>query len=193
MLGVIDIGYKNCKQFLQQIDEIIEVECVSIFDFKASDLKKWTGIIITNGQLSVYDQDISPYLEKLAPLKTANIPLLGLGAGHHLVGVLFEAIRSYQIYTVGFQQISVLEDSPLFDRLPDEVEVYSDHVGTISIPPHFKLIASSDKSINEAMEHMVLPVFGVQCSPDLSGNHGIIILENFVHFTEAFNRKKGDT
>lgn len=192
MLGVIDLGYKNCTQLLQQLDEIIEVERISIFDFKVSDMEKWVGVIVTNGQLSIYDQDIGPYLEKLAPLKTAHLPILGLGAGHHLVGVLFDAIRSYQIYTVGFQNVSILEDSLLFDRLPNELEVYSDHVDTISIPPQFKLIATSDKSINEAMQHRDLPIFGVQCSPDLSGNHGIIILENFIYFAQAFNRKKGD-
>lgn len=57
-----------------------------------------------------------------------------------------------------------------------------DHCETISIPANFKLIASSDACVNEAMEHTELPLFGIQFHPEVSGNHGRIVIENFVNF-----------
>ena len=58
-----------------------------------------------------------------------------------------------------------------------------DHVGTISIPADFQLLASSDQSINESMTHRTKPFYGVQFIPELSGNYGAIVIENFVNIS----------
>ena len=86
------------------------------------------------------------------------------------------------------QLIEVFEDSLLFDKLPTEFEMLEDHCETISIPQHFKLVASSDACVNEAMEHQSLPIFGVQFHPEVSGNYGRIIFDNFIKI--ALNHQK---
>jgi GMP synthase (glutamine-hydrolysing) len=59
-----------------------------------------------------------------------------------------------------------------------------DHCESISIPPNFKLIGSSDACVNEAMQHQTKKIYGVQFHPEVSGNHGRVIFENFVHLCE---------
>jgi len=42
------------------------------------------------------------------------------------------------------------------------------------------LIASSDACVNEVMQHKTKKIFGVQFHPEVSGNHGRVMIENFV-------------
>ena len=62
-----------------------------------------------------------------------------------------------------------------------------DHCESISIPNGFKLIASSDVCVNEAMQHHSELIFGVQFHPEVSGNHGRILFENFIKLCEKQN------
>ncbi|MNY69021.1 GMP synthase [glutamine-hydrolyzing] [compost metagenome] len=59
-----------------------------------------------------------------------------------------------------------------------------DHCEAVSIPKDFVHIAVSDATVNEGMMHQNKPFYGVQFHPEVSGNHGAIILENFVHICE---------
>jgi GMP synthase (glutamine-hydrolysing) len=54
-----------------------------------------------------------------------------------------------------------------------------DHCESISVPPGFVLVASSDACVNEIMQHQTKPFFGVQFHPEVSGNHGSLLIENF--------------
>jgi GMP synthase (glutamine-hydrolysing) len=55
-----------------------------------------------------------------------------------------------------------------------------DHCESISIPEEFELVANSDECINEVMQHEKKSLYGVQFHPEVSGNHGAIIFENFI-------------
>ena len=56
-----------------------------------------------------------------------------------------------------------------------------DHCETVSIPSDFNLIAVSDACVNEGMQHKEKLIFGVQFHPEVSGNMGTLIIENFVN------------
>lgn len=179
MVLIIDCGYKNIHQLEKIVDEYMDYTTLSIFDLNAEQLPNHDGIIISSAAITIENESTEKYLEKLKFLTEQNKPVLGIGTGHHLLGLLFDALPAYQPYKNEVIPISIIDDCPMFDRLPDEINMRSDHAGTISIPPNFKLIASSDSSINEAMQHRDKPFFGIQFLPELSGNHGSIILENF--------------
>jgi GMP synthase (glutamine-hydrolysing) len=59
-----------------------------------------------------------------------------------------------------------------------------DHCEAISIPANFIHVAVSDACVNEAMMHQTKSLFGVQFHPEVSGNHGRVIIENFVHICQ---------
>jgi GMP synthase (glutamine-hydrolysing) len=56
-----------------------------------------------------------------------------------------------------------------------------DHCESISLPKGFKLLAVSDACVNEAMCHASKPWMGVQFHPEVSGNQGTLLIENFVN------------
>ena len=65
-----------------------------------------------------------------------------------------------------------------------EIELMEDHCEAISIPANFIHVAVSDACVNEAMMHQTKSLFGVQFHPEVSGNHGRVIIENFVHICQ---------
>jgi GMP synthase (glutamine-hydrolysing) len=116
--------------------------------------------------------------------------VLGICFGHQLIGLSFGAFGSRMKDDRGTQLIEIFEKSPLFDKLPSEIEMIEDHCESISIPANFKLIASSDACINESMQHTSLPLFGVQFHPEISGNHGRVLFDNFIRLCDDIELKE---
>lgn len=184
MVLIIDCGYKYIYRLEELVDQYIDFKTVAIFDFEIDQIPKDTkGIILSNAQVSVHETNTENYQTKIKEIFKLEIPVLGIGFGHHLLGLCFDALTAYQPYTNELTEIGILEDTTIFDKLPLDVSLMEDHAGTISIPPNFKLLASSDRSINEAMKHNDKPYYGVQFIPELSGNLGAIVIENFVNIS----------
>lgn len=184
MVLIIDCGYKYIYRLEDLVDQYIDFQTIAIFDFEPSQIpEEIKGIIISNAQVSVHETNTDNYQSKIKPIFNLEIPILGIGFGHHLLGLCFDSLTAYQPYTNDLTEISIIEESPIFDKLPQDVGLMEDHAGTISIPANFKLLASSDHSINEAMKHNIKPFYGIQFIPELSGNYGAIVIENFVNIS----------
>lgn len=150
-------------------------------DFEISALQDVKGVIISGAPLLITEMNMEPYLEKMKWIKTTTLPVLGICFGHQIIGLLHGAFGSKMKEDRDWQIIEAFETCPLFNRLPNEVEMMQDHCETISIPENFKHIASSDACVNEVMQHNEKPIYGVQFHPEVSGNHGKIMIENFVN------------
>jgi len=188
MVLIIDCGYKYIHRLEDLVDQYIDFKTVAIFDFEINQIPEGTkGIIISNAQVSVHETNTENYQAKIKSIFDLDLPILGIGVGHHLLGLCFDALTAYQPYTNELTEVGIIEDTPIFDKLPQDVDFMEDHAGTISIPPKFKLLASSDRSINEAMKHNDKPFYGVQFIPELSGNYGAIVIENFVNISVRYS------
>jgi GMP synthase (glutamine-hydrolysing) len=186
MILVIDIGYQQIYRLTDTIDLYDDFKVVSLYDFSQDALEEFKpqAVIISHGPITVNDTSVQNYLDQLAPLKKCGIPILGIGVGHHLLGLLFHSQAVFAPYINDIITVGVIEiDDPLFNKLPLDIEVSTDHSSSISIPPGFLLLASSDGSINEVMKHKEKPIYGVQFLPERSGNYGAIIIENFVEIS----------
>ncbi|MDX2361204.1 MAG: gamma-glutamyl-gamma-aminobutyrate hydrolase family protein [Crocinitomicaceae bacterium] len=181
MILVIDCGSTKTKYIEQIVDEYMDVKPCKLMDFTSDDLKDIKGVIISGAPLLVTELDMTPYLEKLAWIKTTELPVFGICFGHQIIGILHDAFASRIREDRDWQTVEHFIDSPIFNRLPDEVQMMEDHCETISIPANFELVAASDACVNEAMQHLTKPIYGVQFHPEVSGNHGSIIIENFVN------------
>lgn len=187
MILVIDIGYQQIYRLTETIDLYEDFKIISLYDFTKEVVEemKPQAIIISHGSITVNDISVDKYLEQLKPLIDCNIPILGIGAGHHLLGLLFDSQSVYAPYVNDVIVVGIIEtEDPLFNKLPLDFEVATDHSSSISIPPGFLLLASSDGSINEVMKHKEQPIYGVQFLPERSGNYGAIIIENFVEISK---------
>lgn len=188
MVLIIDCGYKYIYRLEDLVDQYIDYKTIAIFDFEKDQIPTGTkGIIISNAQVSVHETNTENYQKKIQPIFELDLPVLGIGFGHHLLGLSYNALAAFQPYCNELTEIGIIEDTPIFDKLPLDVSFMEDHAGTISIPQNFKLLASSDHSINEAMKHIKKPHYGVQFIPELSGNYGAIIIENFVNISTRYN------
>ena len=159
----------------------MDVKPVKLLDFSTNDLNDVQGVVISGAPLLITEIDMQPYLDKMGWIKETTLPILGICFGHQLMGLLFGAFGSKMREDRSWQIVEAFVPCPLFNRLPDEIEMMEDHCETISIPAEFELVASSDTCVNEVMQHLIKPLYGVQFHPEVSGNHGRIILENFVN------------
>jgi GMP synthase (glutamine-hydrolysing) len=95
------------------------------------------------------------------------------------LGLVYGAFGSRMKEDRDWQEIENYLDSPLLNKFPPIFEMMEDHCESISVPPGFMLVASSDACVNEMMQHQTKPFFGVQFHPEVSGNHGSLLIENF--------------
>lgn len=180
MILILNCGSSKTRYIEELVDDFSDFTTVPFLDHTTQDLEGKIGVIISGAPLLVTEQDISIYLEKINWIKETTIPVLGICFGHQLIGIRFGSFAARMREDRDWQIIGILEESPLFDRLPDEFEMMEDHCETISIPPNFRLIASSDACVNEAIQHNSLPIFGVQFHPEVSGNYGRTLMDNFL-------------
>ena len=180
MIYILDCGSSKTKFIHQMVDEYMECKTIPFFDFKNINLTDAIGVIISGAPILITEEDMNPYLEASAWIKEVSVPLLGICFGHQLIGLHFGSLANKMKEDRGFQEIEVFEESLLFSRLPRIIEMQEDHCEFITVPQHFKLLASSDCSFNEAMEHKDKPIFGIQFHPEVSGNYGNILIENFL-------------
>ena len=185
MILIVDCGYTSIYKLEDLVDQFSDYKTVSIYDIDFEEIQKLNpkGAIISHAHISINETNVDKYIEKIQAVLKLEIPVLGIGVGHHLLGVYFGALPAYEPYRNELVEIGILETDGLFDKLPNEVELIKDNAGTISIPPGFQLLASSDYSINEAMKKNDKPLYGVQFIPVVSGNLGAVIMDNFVNIS----------
>ena len=180
MILVLDAGSPKTRFIEECVDTVCDVRRIPYLDVCAADFSDFKGIIISGASILVTEVHLAKYLDIMHLVIDSGLPVLGISFGHQILGLHFGAEASKIKSINDLQIVEAFEDCILFHRLPQEVQMMEDHSETISIPPGFKLIASSDACVNEVMQHLTLPYFGVQFHPEVSGNHGAIMIENFV-------------
>ncbi len=181
MIAVIDCGSSKTPQIAEQLEAYIDVEVISMLDLKQENCTNFAGFVISGAPILLTELDPTPYLKQFAWFRTENRPILGICFGHQILGLLNGARIAKMKEDRVFQEIEVIHADPLFLRLPDVFDMQEDHCEHISIPKNFEHLACSDTCINEAMKHKTKMHYGVQFHPEVSGNYGNILLENFVN------------
>ncbi len=184
---IIDCGSQKTPFIEQTVDLEMDYKTVKLFDADKNVANDCQGIIISGAPILITEVDNQPYLDQLSWIKEVNIPVLGICFGHQILGLLYEANAARQKEDRDWQLIESLENHSILEKLPIEFEMMEDHCESISVPRDFKLLAVSDACVNEAMYHKSKPFFGVQFHPEVSGNQGSIIIENFVNICRKTN------
>ncbi|MES2589254.1 MAG: gamma-glutamyl-gamma-aminobutyrate hydrolase family protein [Bacteroidota bacterium] len=181
MILIINCGSQKTIYIEQAVDAVCDFQTIGMFELDSLDLNSFDGIIISGAPILITEVDTEKYLSTFSWIKNHEKPILGICFGHQMIGLLHGAFASRQKEDRDWQTIEQCNESTLFDKLANEFEMMEDHCECISIPSHFNLIASSDACVNEAMQHETKQIFGVQFHPEVSGNHGYLLLENFVN------------
>ena len=167
-----------------------------------------SGIIVAGFSAPLEAIGAEAFLPLIDVLKAADVPVLGICGGHQLLAHVFggdppqncymRSLRSGEQAITGYQQGMLVEwapttvrrvaDDPLFAGLPERFVVTQHHAHEIHrIPPGFRLLATSDRCLVQAMGHREQPVWGVQFHPEESDKthpDGSVILGNFLRMCE---------
>jgi GMP synthase (glutamine-hydrolysing) len=184
MIVIIDCGSSKVPLIEEMVDEFMDYKTVPLFEFTLENEKEALGFIISGAPILITEKDPQPYLDQFTWLKTIEKPVLGICFGHQMMGMTYEAFPNRQKEDRDWMTVEIIADCSLFDKMPTEIEFMEDHCECISIPKDFLLVGVSDSCINEAMMHESKPLFGVQFHPEVSGNMGAILFQNFVQLCE---------
>lgn len=181
MILIVNCGSKKVSQLEEITDSFDDFETRSMYDFPKVDFSVYSGVIISGAPLLLSQLNPDPYLLAFEKIKTLEIPILGICFGHQILGMLHGARIALQKEERDWVPISFFHESQLLKSIPHECLMLQDHCESISIPYNFSLLGSSDYCVNEAMQHKDKPIFGVQFHPEVSGNLGTRLIENFVN------------
>ncbi len=182
-IAILDFG----SQYTQLIARRVREQGVyaEVFACEAASEKVNTyqpgGYILSGGPNSIYE-DGAPQIP--AFVLESELPVLGICYGMQaLTYALGGIVAGSQHREYGFAQIEHRSsDNPLFNGIPDSIDVWMSHGDRIERPPHgFEPLAHSDNSPYVAMGDTTRALYAVQFHPEV--NHtpqGAQILRNFV-------------
>ncbi|MCX6819375.1 MAG: hypothetical protein NT129_05270 [Candidatus Aenigmarchaeota archaeon] len=134
------------------------------------------------------DGDMKNQAANLKIIKSANGPILGIGAGCMFVGAAFGAKIKQVPKTKKLSMLSLDKPCPLTLDLKKMFSVMEDYQHVIDeLPENFGVFASSKDYEFEIIGEMTNPFFGVQFCPELGGD-GRRILMNFEKFVDVWEK-----
>lgn len=180
MILIVDCGSSKIVDIQLCVDEFMDYKTITLTEISEGDFDNVKGVVLSGANRLITENNLDSYLINVKMILKKGIPVLGISFGHQIIGLVNGAFASRMKEDRDWQVIESFEKNPLWEKLPNEIEMIEDHCESISVPSGFKLLASSDTCVNEAMQHESKLIFGVQFHPEVSGNHVRVIFENFI-------------
>lgn len=114
-----------------------------------------------------------------------SIPMLGVCLGMQALGEFFGG-KLYNLTEVKHgksERCEVIIESKLFEKIPTSFQVGLYHSWAVDLNPisSLKAVAYSENQVLMALEHVSLPIFGVQFHPEsILTEHGKQLIRNFL-------------
>lgn len=146
---------------------------IHLSKFTKSSLAGFDAVIFSGCTLK--DNAFVSRAKKLSWLKEAGVPLLGICAGHELLGIVFGGkLSTLKTPAIGMETVKLdLKKAPVLGIENGVISAYHLNGSVVSPPKEFVGFGHSKKVKNEAMVHSSLKIMGFQFHPEYM--HGKLI------------------
>ncbi|QQR92436.1 MAG: gamma-glutamyl-gamma-aminobutyrate hydrolase family protein [Candidatus Iainarchaeum archaeon] len=166
------------REFVWPIQRALHTpsKTIHISKLKKADVLAANAIIFSGCQLK--DNGFVKRVPKLKWLKDCSTPMLGICAGHQLLGMLYGGKISHaEKPMIGWTKLKKKAAHPLTAHLNKVFSAYELHGNLISVPKGFKTLVSSAHNPNEMMVHAKKKIVGVEFHPEVRNER---IIQKFV-------------
>lgn len=143
------------------------------------------GLILGGGPTIERSGNSQKYVEEL------DYPILGICLGHQIIAQTYGGeIGSAGAESYAKNTITILDKNDIFQGLGETMDVWTSHKDEVrTLPPKFKLLATSTLCDIEAMKHEIKPVYGIQFHPEVHHTaQGHLIFENFYSVCQEYKK-----
>ena len=162
-----------------------EASTIDMEALKGCGFNQYEGVIISGSPILLTQTDYTEYLGWFNFIQSIDIPVLGICFGHQIVGLEFGA-RVFRGPEQRLNQaVEIVERDSLFRGMEKSLIIREDHCEGITLPSNFDLLAKSNYYEVEAMKHKQKNIFGLQFHPEVSGEVGKRILDNFLELCRS--------
>ena len=179
----------NLVQYLGELGASLEVVRNNQIEIPEIAAKKPEAILLSPGPGVPDGAGIT--LEVIRQF-AGKIPILGVCLGHQSIGQVFggKVVRAPELMHGKVSEI-FHNNKSIFAGIPSPFIATRYHsliVEQESLPECLKITARTESSIIMALEHVSLPVYGVQFHPEsILTDHGKMLLQNFIDIAGDFN------
>ena len=153
-----------------------------------TEMSSYDGVILSGSPRG--NDIVDHHLPYFQWIKSSENPLLGICAGHHIVGKLYGAqlLRSVE-KEIGENSLFIRQRDPIFNGCPDRFPVHQNHHDSITLPGNFILLASSENCRVSMMKHHEKPVYTTQFHPEILNKNLVL---NFIEIVKTYKRRQND-
>src|SRR2546426_9440713 len=164
-IAIIDLGGQYCHLIARRLRDLGVGSSIHGPEVKPDDLASYSGIILSGGPRSVYEEDaptISPDVLRL------RVPILGICYGHQLLAQMLGAKVERGSSEYGSTTLLVVDQDTLFIKTPKQQTVWMSHSDTVTwLPPGLITLASTEQCENAAFADLAQCFYGVQFHPEV--------------------------
>jgi len=182
VIVILDFGSQYTELIARRVRECKVYSEILPSSSTPEDIRKFnpSGIIISGGPSSVYDED-APKLNK--DIYKMNLPILGICYGMQLLANdLGGEVQKKDTQEYGKSHLMIDDNFDLFEGLWLEMVVWMSHGdAVVKLPEGFKAIAHTANCPIAGMANRKSQFFGVQFHPEVAHTpKGMEIIRNFV-------------
>ena len=138
------------RNFRRELDaDLVEFHAVS---GELPTDTNFDGVVVTGSRASVYydEEWIDPLVDYVADVHDAGVPLLGVCFGHQVIAAALGGdVATMGEYEIGYREVELTTDDPLFDGVGDSFTVFTTHSDTVAeLPPGAELLAENDYGVH---------------------------------------------
>lgn len=182
MICIIDCGTSWLEEIKKNLIGLgYSFKVIKLDEIEGCKFESFSGIIISGSPILLTKVDLQKYLKLFRFIKSVNIPILGICFGHQIIGLEYGSEIHIGKLINKKEYIEIVKDNKLFSGVENNSLFQEDRSEYITLPGGFYLLAKSESCNNEAMKHKERKIYGVQFHPEVSGNNGKMLLENFLN------------